>query len=188
MGTMAGWQELWLPPPPCTMGQRLNGGQGSRPETQGQRLGQMGGLLRCGGPWTRLGLGLGGQMGRSEGGEDSHDGIRGPEWPGGVWHRGLMGKGKVEGSGVKEPGTGRSESGTKDIEGKGKVFFARSCPTLCNPIDGSPPGSSVHGVLQARTLAWVAMPSSRGSSQARIEPSSPALQEDSLPSEPPGKL
>ena len=31
----------------------------------------------------------------------------------------------------------------------------QSCPTLCNPIDGSLPGSSVHGILQARTLEWV---------------------------------
>ena len=41
------------------------------------------------------------------------------------------------------------------------------CPTLCNPMDCSPPGSSVHGILQARILEWVAMPSSRGSSQPR---------------------
>ena len=34
----------------------------------------------------------------------------------------------------------------------------QSCPTLCNPIDGSPPGSPVHGILQARTLEWVAFP------------------------------
>ena len=40
-------------------------------------------------------------------------------------------------------------------------------PTLCNPMDCSPPGSSAHGILQARILAWVAMPSSRGSSQPR---------------------
>ena len=33
----------------------------------------------------------------------------------------------------------------------------QSCPTLCDPIDGSPPGSSVHGILQARTLDWVAI-------------------------------
>ena len=32
----------------------------------------------------------------------------------------------------------------------------QSCPTLCDPIDGSPPGSSVSGILQARTLEWVA--------------------------------
>ena len=36
----------------------------------------------------------------------------------------------------------------------------QSCPTLCDPIDGSPPGSSVHGSLQARTLEWVAISSS----------------------------
>ena len=33
----------------------------------------------------------------------------------------------------------------------------QSCPTLCNPIDGSPPGSPVTGILQARTLEWVAI-------------------------------
>ena len=43
----------------------------------------------------------------------------------------------------------------------------QSCLTLCDPMDYSPPGSSVHGILQARTLEWVAMPSSRGSSQPR---------------------
>ena len=36
------------------------------------------------------------------------------------------------------------------------------CPTLCDPMDSSPPGSSVHSILQARLLEWVAMPSSRG--------------------------
>ena len=41
------------------------------------------------------------------------------------------------------------------------------CPTLCNPIDCNPPGSSVHGILQASILEWVSMPSSRGSSQPR---------------------
>ena len=44
------------------------------------------------------------------------------------------------------------------------------------------------GILQARILEWVAMPSSRGSSQPGIEPKSPTLQTDSSPSEPPGKL
>ena len=34
---------------------------------------------------------------------------------------------------------------------------AQSCPTLCDPIDGGPPGSPVHGILQARTLEWVAI-------------------------------
>ena len=41
---------------------------------------------------------------------------------------------------------------------------AQSCPILCDPADCSPPGSSVYGILQARTLEGVAMPSSRGSS------------------------
>ena len=41
------------------------------------------------------------------------------------------------------------------------------CPTLYDPTGYSPPGSSVHGILQARILEWVSMPSSRGSSQLR---------------------
>ena len=41
------------------------------------------------------------------------------------------------------------------------------CPILCDLMDRSQPGSSVHGVIQARMLEWVAMPSSRGSSQPR---------------------
>ena len=54
------------------------------------------------------------------------------------------------------------------------------CPTLDDPMDCSPPGSSVHGILQARILEWVAMPSSRGSSHPMDrthagEPASPAL-------------
>ena len=43
----------------------------------------------------------------------------------------------------------------------------QSCLTLCDPRDYSPPGSSVHGILQARTLEWVALPSSGGSSQPK---------------------
>ena len=50
---------------------------------------------------------------------------------------------------------------------KVKVLVTRSCPTLCNPMDCSPPGSSVHGVLQARILEWVAIPFSRGPSRPR---------------------
>ena len=54
----------------------------------------------------------------------------------------------------------------------------QSCLTLCDPMDYSPAGSSVHGILQARILDWVAMSSSRESSQPRTEPkslTSPAL-------------
>ena len=45
--------------------------------------------------------------------------------------------------------------------------LAQSCPTLCNLMDCSPPGSSVHGIFQARVLEWVAIAFSRGSSQPR---------------------
>ena len=68
------------------------------------------------------------------------------------------------------------------------VLVAQTCPTLCNPMDCSTPGSCVHGILQARILHWVAIPFSRGYSRPRIEPGSPALQADSLPSESQGKL
>ena len=56
----------------------------------------------------------------------------------------------------------------------------QSCPTLCDPTDGSPPGSPVPEILQARTLEWVAIPFSRASSPPRDKPISPALQADSL--------
>ena len=46
-------------------------------------------------------------------------------------------------------------------------LVAQSCPAVCDPMDFSLPGSSVHGILQARILEWVAMPTSRGSSQPR---------------------
>ena len=48
-----------------------------------------------------------------------------------------------------------------------KVSVTQLCPTLCDPMDCSPPGSSVHGVLQARILEWVAISFSRGSSWPR---------------------
>ena len=43
----------------------------------------------------------------------------------------------------------------------------KSCPTVCDPMDCSPPGSSVHGISQARILEWIAISFSRGSSQPR---------------------
>ena len=68
---------------------------------------------------------------------------------------------------------------------KVKVKVTQSCLTLCDPMDSSLPGFSVHGILQTRTLEWVAIPFSRGFSQPRIKPRSPALQADSLLLEPP---
>ena len=59
-----------------------------------------------------------------------------------------------------------------------KVKVDQSCPTLCDPMD-----YTVHGILQARILEWVAFPFSRGS----FQPRSPALQADSLPTELSGK-
>ena len=47
------------------------------------------------------------------------------------------------------------------------VLVAQSCRTVCGPMDYSPPGSSVHGILQTRILEWVAVSFSRGSSQPR---------------------
>ena len=49
----------------------------------------------------------------------------------------------------------------------GLYLHAQSCLTLCDPMDSSPPGSSVHGILQARILEWAAIPFLRGSSQPR---------------------
>ena len=48
-----------------------------------------------------------------------------------------------------------------------KSEVAQSCPTLCDPVDCSPPGSSIHGILQARILEWVAISFSRGSFRPR---------------------
>ena len=62
------------------------------------------------------------------------------------------------------------------------------CPILCDPRDCSPPDSSVHGILQARMLEWVAMPSSRGSSQPRDRTLiSPSLAGRFFTTVPPGK-
>ena len=63
-----------------------------------------------------------------------------------------------------------------------KVLVTQLCLTLCDSRDCSLPGSTVHGILQAGILQWIAIPSSRGSSDPGIEPGSVALQADSLPS------
>ena len=67
------------------------------------------------------------------------------------------------------------------------VLVAQLCPTLCDPIDCSPLGFCVHGILQARILECVAMPSSRGFSHRGIQPCSPALRAHSLLSESQGQ-
>ena len=65
---------------------------------------------------------------------------------------------------------------------KVKVKVTQLGATLCDLMD-----YTVHGILQARILEWVAIPYSRRSSQPRDQTQSSALQTDSLPSEPPGK-
>ena len=70
------------------------------------------------------------------------------------------------------------------------VKSLQSCPTLCNPMDCSPPGSSVHGILLARILEWVSMSSSRASSRPRDQTCISCLlhwQVSSLPLAPRGK-
>ena len=54
---------------------------------------------------------------------------------------------------------------SKHIQSESEVV--QLCPTLCNPMDYSPPGSSVHGIFQARVLEWVAISFSRGSFRPR---------------------
>ena len=64
------------------------------------------------------------------------------------------------------------------------------CPTLCDPMDHSLPGSSVHRIFLARILEWVAIPSSRGSSRSRDQTCfswSPALPGGFFTTEPQGK-
>ena len=64
------------------------------------------------------------------------------------------------------------------------VKLLQSCAILFDPMDCSPPGFSIHGILQARVPEWVAMSSSRNLPNPGIEtvsPASPALQVDSLP-------
>ena len=56
-----------------------------------------------------------------------------------------------------------------------KVKVTQSYRTLCNPMDSSLPGSSVHGTLQARILEWVAVPFSRGSSQPKDRTQVPCI-------------
>ena len=67
------------------------------------------------------------------------------------------------------------------------VLVAQSCPIPSDSMNDSLPGSSVSGILQARTLEWVPIPFSRGSSNPGTELKSLALQADSLRSELPGK-
>ena len=63
----------------------------------------------------------------------------------------------------------------------------KSCLTLCDPMNCSPPSSSVYGILKARILEGLPFPSPGDLPHSGIKPGSPALQTDSLPTESPGK-
>ena len=67
------------------------------------------------------------------------------------------------------------------------MFVAQSYPNLWDSVDCSLISSSVHGILQARILEWLPFPPPGDLPNPGIEPQCPALQADSLPSEPPGK-
>ena len=74
------------------------------------------------------------------------------------------------------------------VSDKCVCLVAQLCPILCDPMGCSPPGSSVHGILQARILEWVAMSSFTGElPNPEIKPRSSTLQVDCLPFERPGK-
>ena len=71
------------------------------------------------------------------------------------------------------------------------VKSLQSCPTLCDPIDGSPASSSTHGILQARTLEWVATAFSDSNSAAAAAAAAKSLQScltlcDPIDGSPPG--
>ena len=63
------------------------------------------------------------------------------------------------------------------------ILVDQSCPSLCDPMDCSPPGSSLHGIFQPKILEWVAIPSPGDLPNPGIKPGSAALQTDSLPIE-----
>ena len=67
------------------------------------------------------------------------------------------------------------------LERKKESEVTQSCLTLCDPMDCSPPDSSIHGIFQARILEWVPFPSPGDLPYPGIEPRSPALQVDALP-------
>ena len=81
-------------------------------------------------------------------------------------------------------GDWNAKVGSQETPGKeSESEVAQLCPTPSDPMDCSPPGSSIHGIFQATVLEWVAISFSRGSSRPR----DPTLQAVALTSEPPGK-
>ena len=96
-----------------------------------------------------------------------------------VWR--TVSEGQEEG---KEDTEG-TEQVMQSLVGCGKKF--KLVASFCDPVDFSPPGFSIHGISQAKILKWLPFPSPGDLRNPGIELGSPALQADSLPSEPPGK-
>ena len=67
------------------------------------------------------------------------------------------------------------------------LFSQQVVPNSCDPMVCSPPGSSVHGISQKEHWSELPFPSAGALADPGTEPASPVLQEDSLPTEPPGK-
>ena len=70
--------------------------------------------------------------------------------------------GCYEAGGLDADSMGRRQCAWQAHNACAHAQLLQSCPTLCSPMDHSLPGSSVHGILQARILEWVAIPSSQG--------------------------
>ena len=87
---------------------------------------------------------------------------------------------------------GMNRWGTGNFKSDGTLLcvcaqLLQLCPTLWGPMDCSSPGSSVHGILQARILGWITMPSSRGSSWPRYWTQVSCIAGRFFTAEPPGK-
>ena len=76
----------------------------------------------------------------------------------------------------------------RTLEKESEMLAAQSCLTLCDPMDCSPPGSSVLGILQAGILEWVAIPFAKGSSQLRDQTRVPLIAGRYFATEPPRKF
>ena len=146
-----------------------------------RRGGQCGGCRRGGQPvpgaCSEGGTGLGS-------GPQGHPPTCGPA----VWtsHPGILRQERLRALSLQKVGSPTLGSCSGLGPSQEGCLVAQSCPTLCDAMDGSLPGSSVHGILQARILEWVAIPFPRGTPDPGMELGSPALQPDSLPTEPPG--
>ena len=91
-------------------------------------------------------------------------------------------QGAIPPPGLKDTGENLKALWSLDAEGEAEGEVAQSCPTLCDPMH-----FSVHGILQARILEWIAISFSRDLPDPGTKPGSPALEADALTSEPPGK-